>query len=274
VAHFGSSVSIEESFDKVVAYTTDADHLHRFVSTVEGRDTIGEVTEWQRLGDRLRHRVEWKADNYRGWLQAHRQGQVAMVAAEVHTDEVEGAQERLDRALAELKDAIESGDAAAVALAEASPSFVVETVLKGLIRAIPAAQRAAMAPYLERARHLDGSPALEDRRAHICVIWGAEAAAGRPPDHVGAELAEKVELAEVDADAAWLEGQRSAVEAAARAMHFDPRDLGEGELPPGFERRLNDVEAAINKANKLAARHGWDAVPWPALLDQLFAVAG
>ena len=95
VAYVARSVSIEESLDKVVAWTGDDEHLRRFVSAVEGRDTIGELTEWHRLGDRLRHRVEWKADAYRGWLEVSREGYVASVEVGVHTSEDTSAEERL-----------------------------------------------------------------------------------------------------------------------------------------------------------------------------------
>jgi hypothetical protein len=271
VAHFGSSVSVEESFDKVVAYTTDPDHVRRFVSTVQGRDTIGEVTQTQGRRDQRRHRIEWEADGQSGWLQTLPQGHVAVVAAEVHTAEEAGAQERLEQALGELKAAIESADAGDVALAETSPSFVVETVLKAFVRAIPEGQRTALTPYLRRAPGLDGSAELEDRRAHVCAVWASDAQAG-PGDERPTELAQAVELAEVDADTGWLEGERRFIEAAARAEHFDPQDIGEGELPPGFQRRLNDVYKALDKARTLAERHGWDAVPWPGLLEELFAI--
>lgn len=271
MAHFGSSVSIEASFDKVVAYTSGPEHVQRFVSAVEGRDTVGDVAEWQRLGDRLRHRVEWKADGYRGWLEAHRRGYVAFVAAEVHTTDEQGAQERLERALGVLKADIEAVDAADTELAEASPSFVVETVLKGLIRAIPAAQRGAMAPYLARAADLDGSEALEDARARVCTAWAAGATAGAHGDSIVTGVVEAVEAAETGADTAWLASERELVGGAARAERLDPQSLGGGEVPPGFQHRLNDAYEALKHAHKLAAREGWDAVPWPTLLEQLFA---
>jgi hypothetical protein len=269
MAHFASSVSIEESLDKVVAYTNDDEHLRRFVSTVEGRETVGEVTEWQRLGDRLRHRVEWKADAYRGWLEVNREGYVASVSVGVHTGEEDGAADRLDRALGELKAAIEAIDAAAIAEAEASQSFVVETVLKGLIRAIPAPQRAAMAPYLARARDLDGSEVLEGRRAAACVEW-ASTAGQRARSAVGRLAAEAAERVEGEADAALVEGERRGVDVFAKAERIDARALGGGELPAGFHERLNDAYAALKQAHKLASRHGWDAVPWPGLLEQLY----
>lgn len=269
MAYFATSASIEESLDKVVAYTNDNDHLHRFVSAVEGRDTIGEVTEWHRLGDRHRHRVEWKADTYRGWIEVDREGYVASVSVGVHTGDDAGAQARLEQALGDLKTDIEAVDAADTRKATASTSFVVETVLKGLIRAIPAPQRAAMAPYLTKARLLAAGADLEAHRAEVCVRWSREAA-----DHVGtpAEVAEAVERVGGEVDAALVEGERRAIDGLAKAERFDPRAIGGGDLPPGFHAELNHVYGALKEAHKLAARHGWDAIPWPALLEGLFAV--
>jgi hypothetical protein len=274
MASFASSVSIEESLDKVVAYTQDDGHLHLFVSAVEGHATVGEVTEWHRVSDRQRHRVEWTADAYDGWLEVNREGYVASVSVGVHTSDDAGAQDRLDQALGELKDAVEAVDAADLRKAEASSSFVVETVLKSLVRAIPAEQRAAMTPYLEHAGELDGRPALEERRVKVCVHWAREAAerGGGLLGRLGAEIAEVVEHLEGDADAALVDGERRSADLLAKAERFDPQEIGEGEVPSGFHEQLNHVYDALRRAHKLAARHGWDAVPWPALLEGLFAV--
>jgi hypothetical protein len=274
VAYVAGSVSIEESLDKVVAYTSDDEHLHRFVSAVEGRDTIGEVTEWYRLGDRWRHRVEWKADAYKGWLEVSREGYVASVEVGVHTNEAAGAEARLDQALGELKGDIEAVDRHDLHRAEACKSFVVETVLKGLIKAIPALQRAAMAPYLARIHDLAGRPDLEQLRARVCVHWAREAAErlGNPLERVEAEIAEAAEHLGSRVDAGLVEGERRTVDLVAKAERFDPQMLGEGELPAHFHEQLNDAYDALKEAHRIARRHGWDEVPWPSLLEELFAV--
>jgi hypothetical protein len=267
-------VSIEESLDKVVAWTSDDEHLHRFVSAVEGRDTTGELTEWHRLGDQLRHRVQWKADAYRGWLEVSREGYLASVEASVHTSDDASAEERLDRALGELKDDIEAVDLHDLRRAEACKSFVVETVLKGLIKAIPAPQRTAMAPYLAQAHSLASRPDLEQLRAQVCVHWAREAAErlGNPLQRAEAELVEAVEHFGSRVDPALVEGERRTVDLVAKAERFDPRTLGEGELPPHFHEQLNDAYEALKEAHRIARRHGWDEVPWPSLLEGLFAV--
>src|SRR5581483_3123971 len=269
-----SSVSVEESLDKVVDYTANSDHLHRFVSTLEGRDSIGEVAEWYRLGDRLRHRVEWKADEYRGWLEVNREGYVASVSVGVHTSEDAEAQQRLDQALVQLKHDIESVDSQDIEKAEACKSFVVETVLEGLIHAIPAAQRTAMAPFLDKAHTLGGGPDLEDRRAQVCVRWAREAAEqlGNPLERLAAEVAEVLDHGESEVDAALVEAERRTTDLVAKGERCDPRDVGEGDLPPHAHQQLNDAYDALKEAHRIGRRRGWDAVPWPALLEQLFAV--
>ena len=172
------------------------------------------------------------------------------------------------------KNAIEAEDAADIRKAEASKSFVVETVLKGLIRAIPASQRSAMTPYLKETHHLDGAPALEERRAGVCVHWAHEAAAqGRSGvGQAAAAAAGEISHVEGEVDASLVEGERRVADDFAEVERFDPQQIGEGELPPGFHGRLNDAYKALGEAHRIASHHGWDAVPWPALLEQLFAV--
>jgi len=269
MAHFMSSVSIEESLEKIVRFTDDDGHLRRLVSTLEGGEPVGEVEEWFRLGDRHRHRIEWKTAGYRGWLEASREGQVASIAVGVHTDDPgTGMDARLDAALLELKAAIEAVDTDDIVAAGASRSFVVETIMKGLIRAIPAEQRAAMRQYLERAPELDGSEPVERRRAECCVKW-AEALA---EDHKAglARLAAQVEggtkRVEDTVDAGLVDAERPAESAIANR----PDEVGAGAVSPGFHSELNETFDALTEAHKVAAHDGWDAVPWPALLDDLF----
>ena len=274
MAYFASSVSVEESLDKVVEYTNDNDHLHALVSAIEGRTTMGEVAEWRRVGDRLRHRIEWKADAYHGWLEVNREGQVASISVGVHTGEGDGTDARIDAALLALKNGIEAEDAADIRKAGASKSLVVETVLKGLIRSIPAPQRSAMAPYLKEAHRLDAAPALEERRADVCVSWARDAATQGRSGVGRAAAATAADIGHLggEVDAGLVEGERVVADDLAKVERFDPQQIGEGELPPGFHAQLNHVFEALREAHRIAAHHGWDAVPWPGLLEQLFAV--
>jgi hypothetical protein len=268
-------VSIEESLDKVVEFTGDDERLRAFVAALEGVDAVGPVTEWRRAGDRHRHRVEWKTDAYRGWLEASREGHVASISVGVETDQVDGMDARLDAALLSLKEAIEAVDAADIGLAASCPSLVVETVLKGLIRAIAAQQRTAMHPYLQRAAQLDGSDRFEQQRGRLCHRWASElrrrGKAG--VSRLAAEVAGGVAHLEAEVDAGLVAGQQVAESAEAGAQRFDPARIGEGPVRRGFHTQLNQVYEALDEALKVASRHGWDAVPWTELLDLLFGAA-
>ena len=147
-------------------------------------------------------------------------------------------------------------------------------MLKGLIKAIPAPQRTAMEPYLDRVHRLVGRPDLEQLRARVCVHWAREAAErlGSPLERVEAEVGAVAEHLVARVDAVLVEGERRSVDLVAKAEHFDPQILGEGELPPHLHEQLNDVYDALKEAHRIARRHGWDEVPWPSLLEELFAV--
>jgi hypothetical protein len=264
-----SSVSVEASLEKVVGFTADDSRLREFVFALEGGQPVEEVKEWVRRADRHRHRIEWQTVGLRGWLEASRRGQVTAVTAEVHTNEPDpDLDAHLDAALIQLKAEIEAVDAADIGAAEASPSLVVETVLKELIRAIPRERRAAMKPYLDRAPQLDASPERERRRAALCVKWAAELA----EDHKAglARLAARVEE-----DVKHLEGKMDAdlveAERPMEAAWFKrPDAFGAGEVPPDFHTELNEIFDALAEAHKVAVHEGWDAVPWPGLLEDLF----
>jgi len=94
-----SSVSIEASPDDVFAFVCDPDNIPGY--TTAGVDGAQEMEKpWFRVHDGHRHRVEWGADgpsDYHGWLEVDREGEVASVTAEVHTED--GTAEDLDRAV-------------------------------------------------------------------------------------------------------------------------------------------------------------------------------
>jgi len=97
-----------------------------------------------------------------------------------------------------------------------------------------------MRAYLERAPQLDGSEPLEVRRGELCVKW----AKGLAEDKAG--------LA------------RLAAELAEDVKHVEELTSS------GFRKGLNEVFDALSEAHRVAGHQGWDAVPWPALLNDLF----
>ena len=270
MANSMSSVSVEESLEKVVGFTADDSRLREFVSALDGGQATEEVAEWVRRADRHRHRIEWKMAGLHGWLEATRRGQVTAVTVEVHTDEPDpDLDAHLDAALVHLKAEIEAVDADDIQAAEGSHSLVVETVLKELIRAIPREQRSAMQPYFDRAPQLDGRAEPERRRAALCGRW----AEGLAEEHkaglalLAARLEEELKHLGDKVDADLVEAERLMEAAWFRR----PDAFGAGEVPPDFHAELNEVFDALAEAHKVAAHEGWDAVPWPGLLEDLFS---
>jgi hypothetical protein len=110
-----SSVSIEATPDDVFAFVRDVTNLPaylaslraatpaggeavRVTSDVEGEPKVGEA--WVRVHEGHRHRVEWGVQgpvDYHGWLEVDREGEVASVTVEVHTER--GTAEELDAAV-------------------------------------------------------------------------------------------------------------------------------------------------------------------------------
>jgi len=141
---------------------------------------------------------------------------------------------------------------------EDSKSFVVETILEGLLRSLPPDRRADLVSYLQAAATLDGSEALERQRGKLCDRWAVAAVAAGHDSEVGrlaARVMEEAKEVEEKIDAFLVD------------LEYDL--LRRWGTPRGFHRELNQSFEALREANKLASRVGWDAVPWRALLDDL-----
>ncbi len=120
-----SSVSIEAPMDDVFEYVSDLRNIAQFVPGITAAEPLGEgkvrVTTEGDTGSRVteatvrvhegrRHRVEWEAGGYHGWLEVDREGMVASITAEVHTDHpVADLDAALDQTLLALKACLEPG---------------------------------------------------------------------------------------------------------------------------------------------------------------------
>jgi uncharacterized membrane protein len=117
---YKSSVSIEASQDVVWDYVADIRNLPAYVPGVTAAEPLPEHRARITLGSRtleaevarhesLRHRLEWSSTGYRGWLEVDKEGLVASVTAQLHTDEpLDEGDARLDQALFALKSSVES----------------------------------------------------------------------------------------------------------------------------------------------------------------------
>jgi hypothetical protein len=243
---------------------------------------------WFRPGAVFHHRVDWHGLHSHGWVWVIGRGEASDLVAEVHTRvDTEDLDARLDAALFAMQDGIERSGASAANIPrpEASASFVVELVLKGLILHLPGDRRRQLDPYLERAPQLDGSPTVEAQRAARARAWAEEVAAANRSG-LGRRVVGFVEYVRHAAETSD-EGLLAAEGAAAagrgeglppvvfRAVLVDPKDvarLDPAGVPKGFRHELDESEEAVTEAADTAAHRGWDAVPWKSLLDDLFAI--
>jgi uncharacterized membrane protein len=124
-----SSVSIEARADDVWDFVRDVTNLPTYVAVLSsaesaggdavrvsfdagGETKVGEATF--HVHDGHRRRVEWEVvgpDGYHGWLEVDREGEVASVTAEVHSDRgtADDLDPAVDAALFALKERIERG---------------------------------------------------------------------------------------------------------------------------------------------------------------------
>lgn len=117
-----------------------------------------------------------------------------------------------------------------------------------------------LVPYLRAAPGLDGGEEPERHRGQLGAEWAKALVKEQHDSAVGrvvASVVEDVKGAEEKFDAA-LVGVES--------------DVVSGATPKGFHTELNESFEAVKEAEKVAGRHGWEAVPWRALLDDLIAV--
>jgi hypothetical protein len=285
VGYFKSSVAVDATAEDSFAYVDDDEHLRAFVSAVEPDETFEDDADgaWFRPGAVFHHRVDWHGVHSHGWVWVIGRGDASDLVAEVHTRvDKEDLDARLDAALFAMQDGIEhvQPSAGEIPRPEESGSFVVEFVLKGLIRHLPGDRRRQLDPYLQRAPQLDGSPTLEAQRAARARAWADEVAAADHPllgrrvvgfiEHVR-HVAEKSDEESVAAEGAvaartgWV-STRFAVPPEAIAA-IDPAGV-----PEGFRHELDESQDAVTEAGDMAAHHGWDEVPWKQLLDDLFAI--
>jgi len=289
VGYFKSSVAVDATPEESFAYVDDDEHLRTFVSTVEPDETFEDDADgvWFRPGAVFHHRVDWHGLHSHGWVWVISRGDASDLVAEVHTRvDTEDLDARLDAALFAMQDGIERSGASAANIPrpEASGSFVVELVLKGLILHLPGDRRRQLDPYLERAPQLDGSPTLEAQRAARARAWAEEVAAA---NHSGlgrrvVGFVEYVRHAAETSDEGYLAAEGAATKRAerlpplvARGLLYDPEDaarLDPAGVPKGFRHDLDESEEAVTEAADTAAHRGWDAVPWKSLLDDLFAI--
>ena len=110
-----SSVSIEASPEVVLSFLADLHNLTRFVPSLRGAEALPEGTvrvtiesegepktcqAWVKEKEGRKPRIEWGLEGphaYHGWVEIDREGDVASVTAELHSERL--GREELDAAL-------------------------------------------------------------------------------------------------------------------------------------------------------------------------------
>jgi len=161
-------------------------------------------------------------------------------------------------------------------------SVVAEHLVGQLGERLPTGDAADLAAYRQRAAALDDDRANEVRRAYACAHWAVDVAAGARHPVVGVavrageavkELGEAV-WAELGADVENLVARLFPGRAGAQVLGTWVGVEGVDRAPgtgasPLVGPEIAWVREAVEVADKVAARDGWDAVPWRRLLEDV-----
>jgi hypothetical protein len=149
-------------------------------------------------------------------------------------------------------------------------------LLKGLSDAMPPDRRAALDPYQARAATAGDDPGLEWQRAYRCAKWADRVVALPAHHHLVADARRAVEaVREVEKTigaelADLIERPFASGEGANLSLSWGG---GKGyPVSPRLELEIEWVFEAVHIAEKVAAKAGWDAVPWPDLVEEMLAV--
>jgi hypothetical protein len=141
-----------------------------------------------------------------------------------------------------------------------SSSFMIMHFLSGLEHAMPEEQRAALTPYSERAAHAGADKTSEWHRAYRCAKWAEKIVSVPENNHLVGEA-------------------HRALEAVKEIEQSIGAELGNMiELPfgwsvsPEFELEVAWVYEAVHVAENVAAKVGWENVPWQELVEDLLRI--
>ena len=125
---------------------------------------------------------------------------------------------------------------------------------------MPEEERAKLKPYADRAAHAGSGNAAEWHRAYRCAKWAEEVVSVPENNHLVGEA-------------------HRALEAVKEIEQSIGAELGNViELPfgwsvsPEFELEIAWVYEAVHVAEKVAAKVGWDQVPWQGLVEDLLRI--
>jgi len=147
-------------------------------------------------------------------------------------------------------------------------SPTVSLLLDSLAEVLPDSERPRLGAYEAKLDDTLGTPEVEHRRALICAEWALELASSEAHGlkHLLAELSEAAHQMSETVKAFDVGMSGLGVDHVASGVKF--RVAG---ASPRAAVDASHVDDAVRVASEVAAKSGWEEVPFEQLLDELFA---
>jgi hypothetical protein len=139
-------------------------------------------------------------------------------------------------------------------------SPMISALLEALGEHLPACDQGKLDAYRRRAEHAGAHPTAEWHRAYRCAQWADEIVALPAQHHLAAEADKARQV---------VREITETIGAELRDLQYLPRGRS---VSPRFQAELAWVLEAVHVAQRVAAKIGWDNVPWERLLDDVLAV--
>jgi hypothetical protein len=163
-------------------------------------------------------------------------------------------------------------------------SLVAEHLVRLLRERMPADASADLDAYATRAAALDDDRSAEVKRAYVCARWAVDVAAGAHSPVVGVAVRAGEAVKEFG-EAVWAELGADVENVVARLFPGKTGaqilgtwvGVGGTEEAPGTGAsplvgpEIAWVLEAVEVAERVAERGGWDAVPWRRLVDDVLS---
>jgi hypothetical protein len=158
-------------------------------------------------------------------------------------------------------------------------SFVLTHLIDGLKAALPESERPKLAVYEEAAKRAGANETAEWHRAFTCAQWATQVVGLPAHSHLRRGADKAIEAVKQVAQTIGAE-IGDAASASGLTDLVVSLNANRGALPdrvsvsPKMEAEITWVYEAVHVAEDVAHEIGWDAVPWPQLLDDVLNAAG
>lgn len=162
-------------------------------------------------------------------------------------------------------------------MAEDRSSSIISALISGLSHVMPEGEQAKLAAYAPKAAEAGSEKTAEWVRAVKCARWAEQIVSIPEHNHLAVEARRVIEaIRELEktfgAELAHLmevpfsSGAGASLSASLGGQSGYP-------VSPRFEAEIEWVYEAVHVAEKVAAKAGWEAVPWEELLTDMLNVS-